>query len=153
MHKLRINPMVKNKGFTFIEVVAVIVVLGVVSAFVIAKTFNFQTNADENASLAKFKNHLGYARTKALNSEAKWGIGIVSSGYFLFKENISDKKLFPGEENLVVDYSSSGNILISGSTILFDNFGHPSDINGNIKQFVFSAGDNSVIVYKSGYIK
>lgn len=143
----------KNKGFTFIEVIAVIVIIGIVSVFALAKSFDFQKTASEDVLLSKFLTHLKYARTNALNSQEIWGIGLNSSGYFLFKGENKDKVLLPGEENLVAGFSDFGNQNIAGNDIKFDKFGHPSDTNGNIKEFVFSLGNNSVKVYKSGYIK
>ncbi|MGE4520112.1 MAG: Tfp pilus assembly protein FimT/FimU [Desulfobacteraceae bacterium] len=143
----------EDKGFTFIEVIAVIVLIGIISAVVIAKSFDFQDTAAEDAFLAKFKTHLKYARTNAMNSDENWGIGLTSSGYFLFSGTTSDKKLLPGEENAVVSFPESGNISISGESIMFDKFGQPSDLNGNLKQFDFSLKNDSVTVYKSGYIK
>ncbi|MDY0131583.1 MAG: prepilin-type N-terminal cleavage/methylation domain-containing protein [Desulforegulaceae bacterium] len=153
----------KNKGFTFIEVITVIVIIGIISAVAIAKSFNFQETANENSAVAKFKTHLVYARTNALNSDKKWGIGLEGNlGYYLFKieNNASKKQYLPGEENLVVKLSESGNLSISGHDIVFNSFGHPSlpsdsesTITGSEFTINFSLGNKSLKVHKSGYIK
>jgi|GEM_PF-2616100 prepilin-type N-terminal cleavage/methylation domain-containing protein len=146
--------MKKTAGFTLVEITAVLVVIGIISLIVIANSFDFQEKAGSEAFYNQFKSHLQYARTKSLNSENNWGIGITESGYFLFSGSTSNKKHLPGEENLIVKSKSGKDISISGDDIIFDNFGHPFDPAGNIKEFDFSVGeDNSLKVYKTGYIK
>lgn len=115
--------MANDQGFTLIEIVAVLLVLGVVSAILI--TGGLSSDTERSASADKLKVHLRYAQSRSMNGDLNWGIKFDGSGYTLFEDitgtPVAEK--LPGENSEYVDLPDP----VTG-TVSFDSWGRPSGL-------------------------
>jgi MSHA pilin protein MshC len=119
-------------GFTLIEVVMVLLILGIISYFATTRLFS-EDAPTQNAEMELVKNHLRYAQSRAMNSEMSWGIKFgTTSRYWLFNttETEAVHKRLPQRadlESLDPDIQLQ-TIVVSlppGNKITFDPFGSP----------------------------
>ena len=131
----------KNNGFTLLEMIAVMIVIGIVSVVVVISMM--QTSSSLAGYTALLKTHLRYAQTLAMNSDTGniWGIrfNLGSDQYWLFKcadplncdSSDTNSQVLPIE-----DADSSRKILLgdqgldiisisAGIAVAFDNNGIP----------------------------
>lgn len=119
--KLRIK---ENRGFTLLEAIVVLIIVGIVGAAVAARMVI--TNPELTAQTEVAKTHFRYAQIQAMNSDMVWGIHCDGTSYWLFKDGSkSNKVLLPGEDRDTVDLSSK-NLNMAGFTDLsFNSWGIP----------------------------
>jgi len=135
-----------SRGFTLIEIIAVLVIIGVVSAIVISRGFstsiyNLESEAD------KLRTNLRYAQARAMSSSTLWGINISSAtSYSLFNSgNVGNTVTLPGEDGATVTLSGI-TITAAQPIVSFDSFGHPyTDAPGTTLQ----VGDRSITLTSS----
>lgn len=136
-------------GFTFIEIVAVLMIVGVLSAIAISRSVNYNTEVYTGADALKA--HLRYAQTMAMNNNPKttgapvvWGIGGTTTSYWLFEgtdpSNAITYMRLPEEETFInvdrtINLANKKIKLSSPFTVYFDNRGIPysaySDVTTN----------------------
>lgn len=118
------NNRLGEKGFTLVEMIAVLVLLGVVSALLVFRSSSDQT--DVSASADKLKVHLRYAQMRAMNSDVTWGIQFNGGSYSLIRDMTGTPvtERLPGEINSSVSLPSA----VTGS-VQFDTWGRPSGLN------------------------
>lgn len=105
-HAMRLSPSKKSSGFTLLEIVVVLLVLGIVSTVVISRYVNANADAQNAALMGKITSHLRYARNASMNSDATWWIDFDSGAYRLYKRDAAGtdtSAVFPGEGEPVVD--------------------------------------------------
>ena len=115
-------------GFTLIEAIVVLVILGIVSAVVAVRMSG--TGAYDLASQVEVvKGHLRYAQTRAMNSNLiVWGINFDSTTtYYLFQGTGSTTRvLLPGEDSDRIDLTAKkSGLTITPVRITFNEFGSP----------------------------
>ena len=120
-------------GFTLIEAIVVLVILGIVSAVVAVRMSG--TGAYDLASQVEVvKGHLRYAQTRAMNSNLiVWGINFDSTTtYYLFQGTGSTTRvLLPGEDSDRIDLTAKkSGLTITPVRITFNEFGSPCDASG-----------------------
>lgn len=118
-----------SEGFTIIELIIVIVIVGIVATYVIPKiTLNV---FKESADIDVFISNVRYAQHKSMVTGSRWRIKIdsLNSEYFLDNDSTSSNDLpqLPGEDNPV---KLSSGISSNISVFFFDYLGRPTD-NGN----------------------
>jgi len=121
-------------GFTMIEVVAVLVILGIISAVVAVKMSG--TSAYDLASQVEaIKGHLRYAQSRAMNDNlVVWGINFNndSTTYYLFQGAGSTTPVqLPGEDSVTIDLTTKkSGLTITPVRITFNEFGSPCNASG-----------------------
>ena len=130
----------KEKGFTLIEIIAILVVIGIVAAIAITRYRNF--NAYVISGTDTLKTHLRYAQTSAMNfnpaggfanAPIPWGISGNSTSYWLFQGTNSaataNIMVLPDEAQYVNPNKTinlaAKQIQLSSFTVYFDNSGIP----------------------------
>jgi len=112
-----------KSGFTLIEVVVVLILLGIVSTFVAVRATNYHSELAARTEI--LKSHLRYAQMKSISSNAVWGIHSAGSKYWLFTDgDTNQKRQLLGEDDLEVDLSDYG-LSVSGFTYSFETWGSP----------------------------
>jgi len=122
-----------NDGFTFIEVIAVLVILAIISAVIIGKGGDPAPELISQTSI--FKSHLRYAQSMAMGKNSPddiFGIRCDASDYWLFQgtdSNVNiimlpdDNTFNTGGDNKL-DLAAKG-ISIAAFTVFFDQKGIP----------------------------
>lgn len=113
-----------ERGFTIIEVIVVLILIGVASVVLISRTMNIQ-QIDLGTRTAKVQTHIRYAQTMAMKrSDTIWGIKCDKIDYWLFKTNNpnieSNQVQFLGEGSIKVPMPS-----MDAFTLFFDKYGIP----------------------------
>jgi MSHA pilin protein MshC len=117
----------RQSGFTFLEIIAVMVIMGIVAAVVITR-FIYVPSTNLQAEINTLKGHLRFAQSKAMNDlpGIKWGIKIGSSSYTLIRVgadgNESTPVFLPDESSATRNFSP---ITAAAITVLFDDWGRP----------------------------
>lgn len=114
----------ESKGFTFIEIITVLIIIGVLSAIAASKIIDI--GAEEAAEAELLKTNLHYAQSKAMSQglEEEWGILVSPSSYTLIKGNVQSSLNFPASESS--EYTFENVKIVSGSgKIEFDFLGRP----------------------------
>ena len=113
------------EGFSAIELIAVLVIIGVVSAVVVPKIVSSVTEIDVIGQAAVIKSQLYYAQSLSMNSSSTWGICCDGSHYWLFRNgDIDNKVTLPGEDSDTVSLADK-NIAMPAFTVSFDEWGAP----------------------------
>jgi prepilin-type N-terminal cleavage/methylation domain-containing protein len=122
----------KDRGFTLIEIIVVLVLISIIAATVFGRSI---TTGQINLAgeVAKIRNHIRYAQSMAMkrldmNSDERWGIKCLGGQYWLFNyENFGDDNnavILPGEENEKISLSDLG-VTMNAYTLFFDALGIP----------------------------
>ena len=149
----------KNRGFTLIELISVLLIMGIVAAVVISRVGT--SNNEVIAQIEVVKSHLRYAQSRAMNSDKIWGVRFDTSRYWLFKDgNISNKVTFPAEDSDTVTLPSG--MSVGTEIVSFDSWGKPyTDASGGTPQsgdrtivFLPSIANHAIIITKNtGFIE
>ena len=120
----------KQKGFTLVEIIAVLAVMGIVVVFVASRMAS--TDDVKNKAMAEaLKSHIRYVQMRAMNTDpvaascyASFGINMSANSYYMFRNcDFNDKVILPGSETDVV---SLENLTLSpANTVAFDRYGRP----------------------------
>jgi MSHA pilin protein MshC len=124
----------KKNGFTLIEIIAVLIVLGILVAIAVSRSINL--NAEVYTGTDALKNHLRYAQTMAMNhnpqageTSAIWGISCDGSKYWLFQGTTANHIRLPDDEQYIDNDRtinlSKKKITVSGFNVFFDDYGVP----------------------------
>jgi prepilin-type N-terminal cleavage/methylation domain-containing protein len=120
----------KTKGFTLIELVAVLLVLGILSAVAISQYSSGNASAIGEAEI--FKSCLRYAQVRAMGDISTWGITInSSSSYSLFSSNTNiTNPILPGVGGTTRTLPAGVTMSGAGTSIIFDYRGRPVGAKG-----------------------
>ena len=113
-----------DRGFTIIEVIVVLIVLGIITAVIISRasstaTYTLRSEADV------IKTHIRYAQARAMNTSTVWGINFPSSTtYSLFRNgDTTDTVVLPGVDSDPVTLPSG--VTVSTGIVSFNDWGSP----------------------------
>ena len=159
--------LLNNHGFTFVEIISVLIIIAIVSGVMVSRMGSDQSDLYSIESL--FKGHIRYAQSKSMQSDtAVWGIRINKKldEYWLFNSNIgqtskwdTNRRLPPGgtasPANLNQDRIKTslmkvdintvfvGNSSKSKLTIVYDQMGVPFWTAGGTMVFLDPLSDTS----------
>jgi prepilin-type N-terminal cleavage/methylation domain-containing protein len=141
-----------NNGFTMIEIIAVLLILGLIVAVVVSRMSD-TTAYDLSSQMEVIKAHLRLAQSRAMSSSSPWGINFATSTtYYLFQGNGSTTPVqLLGEDNATVDLTTKKSGLTIGSApqrITFDAYGSP----GTTTITVTTNGGNITVTKNTGFI-
>jgi MSHA pilin protein MshC len=138
-----------NRGFTIVELVVVIVVLGIISAVAAPRFFDLK-GYKEIAFKDELVSALRFAQKRAVASGGKVEVDITTNGFSLQFEDGTPVK-HPAGGNFASSEDSS--IVLSPQTIIFDALGRALDTDSNIKNFPDVAGIGIYIHGETGCVE
>ncbi len=127
----------KQKGFTLLEIIAVLVIIGILTAVAVSRSVNFDAEVHTGADI--LRSHLRYAQTTTMNSNPVagkatiWGISGTGSNYWLFQGTDPNANIFRlPEDDAFIDANKKINLTAKkikltpdSFTIYFDDRGVP----------------------------
>ena len=155
-----------NSGFTLIEVIAIVIVMGIVTAFAVGRVADNKPELIAQTQVLKV--HLRYAQSRAMNSNDNYGIETDGNTYWLFRYNATSGDVivnFPGESAGSIDLSALGLTLSmdgSSNIVSFDSKGIPykdnsGDIQTEDRTLTLSTAaldtENIIITKNTGFIQ
>lgn len=113
-------------GFTLIEIIAVLLLIGIVSAVVVSRSLD--NNAEIVGETEVIKGHLRFAQTRAMNSDQTWGIRFTGGTVTLLENGVASAISLPGQ-NISSYTLVKGSAASSTNPVVFDEWGSPgSDV-------------------------
>ena len=141
-----------SKGFTLIEVIAVLVILTIVSAVILSRGSS-TGDYDVKSRAEAIKSHIRYAQSQAMATGSILGIYIQDSKhYYLFKGTTATMVSLPGADSNPVFLGTSGPSLSTG-TISFDAMGAPSGVASVTVSMSGVPSELITITQNTGYIR
>jgi prepilin-type N-terminal cleavage/methylation domain-containing protein len=139
-------------GFTMIEIVAVLLILGIIAAVVVSRMAD-TTPYDLSSQMEVVKAHLRLAQSRAMGSSSPWGINFTTTTtYYLFQDVGSTTPVqLLGEDNATVNLTTKQSGLTINSApqrITFDAYGSP----GTTTVTVTTNGGNITVTKNTGFI-
>jgi prepilin-type N-terminal cleavage/methylation domain-containing protein len=141
-----------NRGFTLMEIVVVLLVMGIITAFAVGR--GSSEGVEMKVRSEVFKTHLRHAQLMAMNAGEHWGIATNEGGtqYWLFDYDgtASTQHTLPGEDSATIDLSDEGTV-VSPGIYSFDERGTPyfAAAGGTPPGTILNA-NQSVLVSKGG---
>jgi len=154
-----VNKHEDQSGFTMLEVVAVLVIVGIVALVAIARVTGTR-DYDLNAQMETIKAHLRLAQFRAMSASSPYGINMNSgTTYYLFRGIGSTTPiLLPGEDNATVSLTtkkSSLTITSAPQVITFNAYGSPVDASNTLltaNVTIVTNGGSITVTKNTGFI-
>lgn len=136
------------RGFTLLEAVAVLVLLGILSAYAVPR---LASNADSTrrSELDMLIAAVRQVQVSSMNTVSPWSIQILS-GSFATTSNVNGTPTamtLPGRAGSTVTFSKLN--VSSGGTLTFDAFGSP----GNVNVTITTSAGNFCVHRVTGFIE
>jgi len=151
----------KNHGFTMLEVIAVLIILGIITAFVVSRGTNIRAELSSETGIIKA--HLRYAQYMALaNDIFSWRITFSSGSpdhYTLSKIDKSDGTEttpvnLPNEDSPTHNLPSGISITSGLATVTFNEWGSPGTTTQSIILSDGAGNSETITVTKNtGFIE
>jgi len=152
-----------DKGFTLIEVISTLIILGIISVVVVSRMSNIQTS-ELHAYTATLKANLRYVQINAMTTNSICSI-TISSNTYEYKDGKNMAKILPGQNQTSVTAPSS--VTVAPAFIAFDAWGRPGkvstdsdgdgllDVSAGSEIIISNSEENKkiTIIQETGYIK
>jgi len=115
-------PLHSSHGFTLLEVICVLLLVGIISTVIISRTLD--NSVELIGEMEIVKGHLRYAQTRAMNSNQSWGINFSGSSYTLEENGAPSTTSLPGESS-AIGTLALGSISSTVNPIVFNQWGNP----------------------------
>jgi len=146
-----------NRGFTLIEIIAVLVILLILAAFAVSRGMSTKNDLIPQADIVK--SHLRFAQLKALQDDLNvWSITFASTSYTLVCTGAncpSTSIHLPSESSSTHTFPSGTGITITStsSPLNFDSWGSPGTSAASVT--LRQSGSTSIVINvaaNTGYI-
>jgi MSHA pilin protein MshC len=147
------NAPANSNGFSMIEIISVLIIIGILSAVAIPKMLSTDVY-DVLMETETLKAHLRYSQIRAMSHNEAWGIEITGSTSYTLQKNASTAPVnFPNEDSATHSLTNGVRITSGNTIISFDDLGSPGNTDINI--ILSNQGGNSrtlKITQETGFI-
>ena len=143
----RKNNKKRQRGFTMIEVIAVLVIIAVLAAVAVSRISSTQDISAMTESEI-LKSHLRYVQMRSLSDIGTWGMSFNGSSYTALQDGNPATINLPNESSAT--HTLPTGITVSGSTVTFDKWGSPG--TADITITISSGGGTITITQNTGFI-
>lgn len=143
------NPGAAQQGFTVIEVIAALLLIGVLTAVVVSRVVD--TSAELAAEAEVVKAHLRFVQSRAMNSNVSWGIRFDGGSYTMLTDGLTSAGLLPNESS-ATHLLASGTVTATINPVQFDEWGSPGVADITVTVADGSGSKNFVISKNTGFI-
>lgn len=141
-----------NRGFTMVEVIAVLIIIGIIAAVAVSRLISSQENLIAEFNTAKA--HLRFAQLKALSDDdptiSGWGISFAGNSYTLTKDGAPAAISLPGSNSNT--YNFPGGITATAINVVFDSWGSAGTTPATITMTYGANTETINITEHTGYI-
>ncbi|MCK9276011.1 MAG: prepilin-type N-terminal cleavage/methylation domain-containing protein [Syntrophales bacterium] len=140
----------RQKGFTFIEIIAVIVVLGIVAVVAVGVVLS-QASFALYSEMDILKSHLRFVQYRALSDNVPWSVRFDGNSYTVLRDGEVWPHSLPNEDSST--HALPSGYSVSGTTVIFDEWGSPGDSDISIT-LSGGGGSQSIRITKhTGFIQ
>jgi prepilin-type N-terminal cleavage/methylation domain-containing protein len=134
--------MADARGFTMIEIIAVLIIIGILTAVAVNRLMLSHSGLYAEANL--LKSNLRFAQWRALtvndNTSTTWGISLSGNSYILQKDGAASTVSFPSDGTAT--HTLSDGVTLSGpSAVTYDYWGSPG--TGDVTVTLTQAGEST----------
>ena len=112
----------KRRGFTLLEIIAVLIILGLIT--VTAMMVMDDTDYNLLSQAQAIRQNIRYAQSMAMKTGTMWGVRSDAASYWAFEGDVNTVRTFPGQETPVV-LTDIGVSLVD-FIVYFNGFGQPA---------------------------
>jgi type IV fimbrial biogenesis protein FimT len=146
----------KDKGFTLLEMMVIIAIIGIVSAIAIPNMFSFATNMRLRSASRDLFSNFQQTRIKAIRQNSRWAVRFTTSGYRV--ENCGlDNNCTAATDNTIVKTVNMSQeypgVSITSTTNVLVEFNSEGTSTTGTTTLANSGGSSSVIVDLTGRIR
>ncbi len=139
---------IDNRGFTLIEVIAVLIILGIMAAVAINRVGSNQSNLITQADIVK--THLRFAQLKALQDDVnEWSITFAANSYTLSCTGTtcpSSPIYLPSESSSTHTFPVGITVASNPSTINYDLWGSPVPAGSGATVTLSQTGSTPIVI-------
>jgi MSHA pilin protein MshC len=145
-----------SRGFTLIEVIAVLIIIAIITAVAVSRVMSTQNNLIQQVDIVK--THLRFAQLKALNDDVNtWSIAFTSNSYSLSCTGSncpSSSPSLPSESSSSHSFPTSVTVtsITPSATVTFDRWGSPGGAAVGINLNQGSQTITVTVAANTGYI-
>jgi prepilin-type N-terminal cleavage/methylation domain-containing protein len=134
-------------GFTTIEIIAVLIVIGILSAIAVSRIASTQSSSVA-VEVDILKMQLRYAQLRALSDDKAWGMSFAGNSYTMLRDGNTAPYNLPNENSPT--HTLPSGITVTGNTVTFDEWGSPG--TADIPISISPGGRTINITKNTGFI-
>ncbi|MCX5831476.1 MAG: prepilin-type N-terminal cleavage/methylation domain-containing protein [Deltaproteobacteria bacterium] len=144
-----------NKGFTLIEIIAVLIILGIMAAVAVSRMGSNSSDLIPQTDI--LKTHLRFAQLKALSDDTStsWGIVFTTNSSYTLTNIVPTGTAatinLPSEDSPTHTFASG--VTCTTTTVAFDSWGSPGTTNVTITLTQGGASKSFRVYANTGYIE